>query len=108
MGSTVNTIPGARGTPVTAGVYQEQFKGCGGGDPGNPHNTAQNAYICKLSPDGSRLVWASFFGIDHLHRDLALDKHVLRGRLLFGSFLLSFRRRGGRVGLRLRRTGHGR
>jgi hypothetical protein len=66
---------GAQGSPVTPGVYQGQFKGCGGKDPGNPHNTAQNAYICKLTPDGSRLVWASFFGIDHLHRDLALDKN---------------------------------
>lgn len=64
---------GAVGSPITKGVYQEQFKGCGGDDPGNPHNTAQNAYIGKLSPDGARLVWASFFGIDHLHRDLALD-----------------------------------
>ena len=64
---------GAEGSPVTSGVYQSQFKGCGGNDPGNPHNTAQNAYICKLTPDGSSLVWASFFGIDHLHRDLALD-----------------------------------
>jgi len=66
---------GAPGSPITPGVYQEQFKGCGGKDPGNPHNTAQNAYICKLTPDGSSLVWASFFGIDHLHRDLALDKN---------------------------------
>jgi len=65
---------GARDSPVTPRVYQGQFKGCGG-DPGNPHNTAQNAYICKLTPDGSSLVWASFFGIDHLHRDLALDKN---------------------------------
>lgn len=64
---------GARGSPVSQSVYQEQFKGCGGKDPGNPHDTAQNAYICKLSPDGSSLVWASFFGIDHLHRDLAMD-----------------------------------
>ena len=64
---------GAPGSPVTPGVYQPEFKGCGGGDPGNPHNTAQNAYICKLTPDGSALVWGSFFGIDHLHRDLALD-----------------------------------
>jgi len=64
---------GAEGTPVTPGVYQPQFKGCGGEDPGNPHNTAQNAYVCKLTPDGSTMVWGSFFGIDHLHRDLALD-----------------------------------
>lgn len=66
---------GAVGSPITKGVYQEEFKGCGGGDPGNPHNTAQNAYICKISPDGAKLVWGSFFGIDHLHRDLALDAH---------------------------------
>jgi hypothetical protein len=66
---------GAVGSPVTEGVYQPQFKGCGGGDPGNPHNTAQNAYVCKLTPDGTSLVWGSFFGIDHLHRDLALDKN---------------------------------
>jgi hypothetical protein len=64
---------GAVGSPVTAGVYQQQFKGCGGNDPGNPHNTAQNAYICKLTPTGTQMVWGSFFGIDHLHRDLALD-----------------------------------
>ncbi len=64
---------GTPGSPVTPGVYQPEFKGCGGSDPGNPHNTAQNAYVCKLTPDGSRLVWGSFFGIDHLHRDLALD-----------------------------------
>jgi len=64
---------GAQGSPTTPGVYQEAFKGCGGNDPGNPHNSAQNAYMCKLTPDGSTLVWASFFGIDHLHRDLALD-----------------------------------
>jgi hypothetical protein len=66
---------GAVGSPITPGVYQTQFKGCGGKDPGNPHNTAQNAYVCKLTPDGSSLVWGSFFGIDHLHRDLALDKN---------------------------------
>lgn len=66
---------GAPGSPVTPGVYQGQFKGCGGNDPGNPHNTAQNAYICKLTPDGSGIVWGSFFGIDHLHRDLALDRN---------------------------------
>lgn len=57
---------GAMDSPVTAGVYQPEFKGCGGNDLDNPHNTAQNAYVCKLSPDGSSLVWGSFFGIDHL------------------------------------------
>jgi len=62
-------ITGAVGSPVTNNVYQPQFKGCGGRDPGNPHNTAQNAYVCKLTPDGTSLVWGSFFGIDHLHRD---------------------------------------
>jgi hypothetical protein len=65
---------GAEGSPITRGVYQEQFMGCGGNDPGNPHNTAQNAYIAKLSSDGRSLIWASYFGIDHLHRDLALDQ----------------------------------
>lgn len=66
---------GAVGSPITRGVYQDQFMGCGGDDPGNPHNTAQNAYIAKLSADGSSLIWASYFGIDHLHRDLALDDY---------------------------------
>ena len=66
---------GSIGTPTTEGVYQPEFRGCGGNDPGNPHVSAQNAYICQLSPDGSTLVWASFFGIDHLHRDLALDSN---------------------------------
>ena len=40
---------GAQDSPITPGVYQRQFKGCGGKDPGNPHNTGQNAYICKLT-----------------------------------------------------------
>jgi hypothetical protein len=53
---------GAAGSPITPGVYQEQFKGCGGDDPGNPHGTAQNAYICKLTPDGSSIVWATYLG----------------------------------------------
>jgi len=66
---------GAKGSPITDGVYQEEFKGCGGSDPGNPHYTAQNAYICKLKPDGSAVVWASYFGINDLHRDMALDKN---------------------------------
>jgi hypothetical protein len=42
---------GAAGSPITPGVYQEKFKGCGGDDPGNPHGTAQNAYICKLTTE---------------------------------------------------------
>ena len=61
-------------TGSAAGPYDLTFSTFfGGRDPGNPHNTAQNAYVCKLTPDDTSLVWGSFFGIDHLHRDLALD-----------------------------------
>ena len=52
---------------MTAGVYQPEFRP---GGAGGEHNTPQAAYIAKLSPDGSQLVWGSYFGAGGFHRDL--------------------------------------
>jgi hypothetical protein len=59
---------GGPGFPVTAGVFQTQFKGYYNGIYGD-----QNAFIFKLSPDGSNLVWASYFGVSTLIRDCDID-----------------------------------
>ncbi len=57
-----------RGFPVTAGAFQAQFNGIDDGVYGD-----QNGFIAKLSPDGSKLLWASYFGTGALARDLAVD-----------------------------------
>jgi beta-propeller repeat-containing protein len=57
------------GFPTTAGAFQTTYQGFytgrGYGD--------QNAFVAKLKPDGSGLVWASYFGPFQLIRDLAID-----------------------------------
>lgn len=57
------------GFPVTAGAFQTTFQGAGSGGAYGK----QNAFVAKLSPDGSNLVWASYVGVGGLCRDLALD-----------------------------------
>jgi len=59
---------GGPGFPVTAGAFQTQFKGYFNGIYGD-----QNAFIFKLNPDGSNLVWASYFGVSTLIRDCDID-----------------------------------
>ena len=61
-----------RGFPVTAGSFQPTFMGGQEADFYGP----QDGFIAKLAPDGSTLVWASYFGTSdpRIIRDLALDQ----------------------------------
>ncbi len=61
------------GFPVTAGAFQTTFAG-GVDDPGYG---AQDGFICKLKPDGSAVVWCSYFGVDdgRIIRDIAVDQN---------------------------------
>jgi hypothetical protein len=57
------------GLPTTAGAFQTAYNGFYSGSAyGN-----QNAFVAKLKPDGSGLVFASYFGSYELIRDLAID-----------------------------------
>jgi len=58
-----------RGFPTTPGVFQPTFQGYNGGGYGG----YQNAFVAKLAPDGSELVWASYVGVAPLCRDIAID-----------------------------------
>jgi hypothetical protein len=58
-----------RGFPTTPGCLQPTFQGYNGGGYGG----FQNAFVAKLSPDGSKLLWASYVGVAQLCRDIALD-----------------------------------
>lgn len=49
---------GGNGFPVTKGAFQKAF--AGGGEAGFYSN--QDGFVFKLKPDGSDLVWASYFG----------------------------------------------
>jgi len=66
-------IAGRAGTgfPVTAGALQTSF---GGGDAGVPYGT-QDGFVCKLTPDGSAVVFCTYFGADDVVpvRDIAID-----------------------------------
>lgn len=58
------------GFPTTTGSFQPGYNGFyTGAAYGN-----QNAFVAKLKPDGSGLVFASYFGSYELIRDLAIDK----------------------------------
>jgi hypothetical protein len=57
------------GFPVTPGAFQTQY----GGNGYNGFYGDQNGFVAKLSPDGTRLVWASYVGVGELCRDLAID-----------------------------------
>ncbi len=59
------------GFPVTPGAFQTTF---GGGSTANFYGP-QDAFVCKLKPDGSARVWCSYFGVgdDGINRDLAID-----------------------------------
>lgn len=58
------------GFPTTAGSFQPVYQGSKVSLYGN-----QNAFVAKLSPDGSKLVFASYFGTIDGIRDLALDQN---------------------------------
>ncbi len=58
------------GFPTTAGAFQTAYLG---------YNTGaaygqQNAFISKLRPDGSGLVWSTYFGTAGMNRDFDIDK----------------------------------
>ncbi|MEO8140852.1 MAG: Ig-like domain-containing protein, partial [Gemmatimonadota bacterium] len=64
---------GGAGFPVTAGVFQPIF---GGGGPNPPSLYGpQDAWVCKIKPDGSAIVWCSYMGTDDngILRDIAID-----------------------------------
>jgi chitodextrinase len=55
------------GFPVK-NAFQPNFDGVDNGSYG-----MQNAFVLKLLPDGSDLVWSSYVGVNTLCRDLAID-----------------------------------
>ncbi|WHZ24627.1 MAG: hypothetical protein OJF47_003739 [Nitrospira sp.] len=59
--------------PVTDAVFQPRFLG---GPPQGPY-PSQSGFVAKVSPEGNKLLWASYFGAgddpSHPVRDLALD-----------------------------------
>ncbi|HET9530869.1 MAG TPA: SBBP repeat-containing protein, partial [Blastocatellia bacterium] len=60
------------GFPTTSGVVQPQF---GGDVTQNQAYGQQDGFVAKLSPDGSRLIWSTFFGSDgrDFIRDIDVD-----------------------------------
>lgn len=61
------------GFPTTPGTVQPQFAG---DDSVNGAYGKQDGFLAKLSPDGSRLVWATYFGTPGpaIIRDMVLDQ----------------------------------
>ncbi len=57
------------GFPVTTDSFQPTFAG----SRYNAFYGDQNGFVAKLSPDGRRLLWASYVGVGELCRDLAID-----------------------------------
>jgi hypothetical protein len=59
------------GFPVTAGVFQVAFQG---GQEAAFYGP-QDGFIAKLNPEGSALIWASYFGTSDVRiiRDIAVD-----------------------------------
>ncbi len=57
------------GLPVK-NAFQPNFDGVDNGSYG-----MQNAFVLKLKPDGSDLVWCSYVGVSTLCRDLAIDEN---------------------------------
>ena len=56
------------GFPVK-NAFQPDFDGVDNGSYG-----MQNAFVLKLAPDGSDLVWSSYVGVSTLCRDIAIDE----------------------------------
>jgi hypothetical protein len=56
--------------PTTTGVVQPDFQGTDAGFYGY-----QDAFVTKLAPDGSSVVWASYIGVGNMARDLAMDSN---------------------------------
>jgi len=62
---------GGAGFPTTPGVFQPNF---GGGTAGGLYGP-QDAWICKIKPDGSATVWCSYMGVGDqgILRDIVVD-----------------------------------
>lgn len=62
-----------RGLPVTPGALQTTFMG----GQGAAFYGEQDGFVCKLRPDGSALVFCSYFGTSDINiiRDIAVDQH---------------------------------
>jgi hypothetical protein len=73
---------GGRDAPITSGVVQETFKGQWAG---GPCKSDMNAYIFKLSPDGSRLIWATYFGTGQKGAVVKLSADFTR--LLYSAYM---------------------
>jgi hypothetical protein len=60
------------GYPTTSGTVQPNF---GGDVKPNDLYGQQDGFVTKLSPDGSQIVWSTYFGSDdkEIIRDIALD-----------------------------------
>lgn len=58
--------------PTTTGVVQQQFKQQGGINNLYGH---QNGFIAKIAPDGSHLIWSTYYGSDSygFFRDIDID-----------------------------------
>ncbi len=65
-------IAGRAGTgfPIKNG-FQSTFQGVG--NPSSYGN--QNAFVAKIKPDGSDLVWSTYVGVSSACRDLAIDNN---------------------------------
>ena len=63
-----------RGFSVTQGAFQTTFMG----GQGAPFYGPQDGFVLKLTPDGSQLVWSSYFGASSdtsIVRDIDLDEN---------------------------------
>jgi hypothetical protein len=58
------------GFPTTAGALQTTYMGY---NTGSAYGQ-QNAFIAKLRPDGSGLVWSTYFGTAGMNRDFDIDR----------------------------------
>ena len=65
------------GFPVTKGAFQTQFMG----GQGARFYGNQDGFVAKLSPDGSKIVWASYFGATDSEIVRDLDLRCRRKRL---------------------------
>lgn len=70
LGYVYITGRAGRNFPTTAGVPQPTFLGSTASLYGD-----QNAFIAKLAPDGSQLIFSTYFGTAHANRDLAIDQN---------------------------------
>jgi hypothetical protein len=68
-GNVIVSGRAGRGFPVTAGAFQTTFQGYNTG----PLYGEENAFIFKLTPNGSSLVFSTYEGPFEMNRDIAVD-----------------------------------